>query len=110
MQGSNKTGIYQKPRVVYRGAVEIGDIIYINHDYYICLYCDKSQTVLYKKSFEASIDNIVTIPSKDKYYKVGIASKEELQVFYGMLLTYRGMFRNRSIDLIEQAMKRVLSE
>ena len=99
-----------QPELLYRPSINIGDIIYINNTNYICLYCDKAITVLYKNEHEVSFNNFVLIPSKTQYYKVGVASREELQESYEAFLLYKGMLRSRSIDNIEKAMRRMLIE
>ena len=109
MFNTNSCTNTKKPVLTYRGAINVGDIVLIDNTKYICLYCDKSETVLCNPE-RGSINNIFVIPSKEKYYKIGVAPKEELVWAYGILLKYKGMFRNRSLDNIERTMKRVLDE
>lgn len=100
----------KKTTLLYRPQINIGDVIFINNEEYICLYCDKLDTVLYKRTNEISITNIIVIPSKDSYFKSGNSSKEELMNAYETLMQYKGIFRGRNLDKIERTMKRMLME
>ena len=64
-----------KTKVMYievdKGNIQIGDIIFINHAHYICLYIDKLQTILVRKEENQSLNSIAVIPTKDQYNKAG---------------------------------------
>ena len=98
----------KRHREVSRDNTKIGDIIYINKEFYLCLYCDKLNTVLFKDSDEFSINNIIILPSKDSYIVVDKASKEKIEDAYNKFILYKGMFVNRDLDNVERAMGRIL--
>ncbi len=90
--------------------IQIGDIIFINHAYYICLYIDKLQTILVRKEENPSFNSIAVIPTKDQYNKAGRTSRDELIKAYNVFITYRGVLRGRSMDNVERTMKRILAD
>ena len=93
-----------------RGMVAIGDIFFINNAQYICLYCDKLQTILVKKEETPNFSSVAIIPSKDSYNKIGRSTKDELKIAYKVFLSYKGILRNRSLDNVERSIKRILED
>ena len=95
---------------VNKDDIQIGDIIFINHANYICLYIDKLQTILVRKEETPSLNSIAVIPTKEQYSKVGRTSRDELIKAYSVFITFKGVLNSRSMDNFERTMKRILAD
>ncbi len=97
-------------KVLKTDTLDLGDTLYINNGEYICLYFDKSKTIICERYSDNKINNIHQIPTKDVYLKTGTASKEELKSIYQNFLMFQGLFKGICLDVIDGSMKRLLEE
>ncbi len=95
-------------KVAQKNYLDIGDILFINKGEYICIYYDKTKTILFERTNDNRIDNLHQIPSRDIYLKIGTVTIEELKEIYNRFLMFKGLFKGFCVDEVDNSMKRLL--
>ena len=114
VEKSNKTikkSLTRRTRITLSDYLNLGDIVCINNKKYICLYFDRTRTILSERSDgEVTVDNIFQVPSQSLYLKAGQANLEELSRIRSFIGRFRGLFREMHVKTIERELDLILTK
>ena len=101
----------RKARITISDNIELGDIVCVNNKKFICLYFDRTRTILSERvNGEVGMDNIFQVPSQALYLKAGKAFPYELVNIKAFIERYRGLFRELYVKAIEKDLDLVLTK